>query len=43
LVPLDVQAHRSLGVEDPGENLRLRPMAGVSDGNVLYVSKASLR
>jgi hypothetical protein len=43
LAPLDVQADGSLGVEDPGENLRLRPTAGVSDGNVLYVLKASLR
>jgi hypothetical protein len=43
LVPVDVQADRNLGVEVPGENLRLRPMAGVGHGNVLYVSKASLR
>jgi hypothetical protein len=31
------------GVDDLGENLRLRPLAGVDDGSVLYVSKASLR
>jgi hypothetical protein len=36
-------ADRSLDMEDPGENLRLRSMAGVGDGDVLYVSKASLR
>jgi hypothetical protein len=36
-------ADRSLGMEDQSENLRLRSMAGVSDGDVLYVLKASLR
>jgi hypothetical protein len=30
-------------MEDPGENLRLRSMAIVGAGDVLYVSKASLR
>jgi hypothetical protein len=44
LVSFDVQdADRSLGVDDPSENLRLRPMAEVDNGDVLYVSKASLR
>jgi hypothetical protein len=36
-------ADRSLGMEDQSENLRLRSMAGVGDGDILYVSKASLR
>jgi hypothetical protein len=36
LVPLDVSADRSLGMEDPGENLRLRSIAGVGDGDVLF-------
>jgi hypothetical protein len=44
LVSLDVQnADQSLGVDDLDENLRLRPMVGVGDGDVLYVSKESLR
>jgi hypothetical protein len=42
-LPLDVQADRSLGVEDPGENLKLRRLAEVGDDDVLYVSNASLR
>jgi hypothetical protein len=41
LASLDVQdADQSLDVDDPGENLRLRPMARVGDGDVLYVAKA---
>jgi hypothetical protein len=44
LVSLDVQdADQSLGADDPGENLRLRSLAKVGDGDFLYVSKASLR
>jgi hypothetical protein len=43
LVPHDVPTDRSLGMEDPGENHRLLSMAGVGDGDALYVSKASLR